>query len=289
MSNVQWKKFENLAFEIQKKLSPKAIVKKNDKIKGKAGRTREIDISIRQNIGQFELLLIIDYKRYSIPVDMKAVESFIGMLQDVGAHQGALISATGYTKGAIERGRTAGINLYHLGNTLSDEISINMGLPSICIVSNLKRVSSRVSFSSAMQFKIPVPLIIYNQKGDPICTEQDVIRNWWFGKNRDFKPGAYTDYRIMSDEVFLLNGEALIPIELKVDILLEKLVFYRVLPIDFVGYKDVINDHYEMQQITTAPLSIESIKKDWILIDDSNLAVKPIITYGLSTINTFDL
>ena len=93
----------------------------------------------------------------------------------------------------------------------------------------------------------------------------------------------------MSDEVFLLNGEALIPIELKVDILLEKLVFYRVLPIDFVGYKDVINDHYEMQQITTAPLSIESIKKDWILIDDSNLAVKPIITYGLSTINTFDL
>lgn len=93
----------------------------------------------------------------------------------------------------------------------------------------------------------------------------------------------------MTDELFLLSGDDLIPIELKASILVEKLVFFRVLPINFIGYKDVIKNQYEMQQITTPSLTIESIKKEWILVDESNLAIKPIMKYGIRTINSFDL
>lgn len=63
MSN-QWKEFESFAFEIQQKLSPAAAVVKNDTIRGKSGRLREVDISIRQKVGQFDLLMIIDCKNF---------------------------------------------------------------------------------------------------------------------------------------------------------------------------------------------------------------------------------
>lgn len=183
--------FESFAFEIQQKLSPAAAVVKNDKIRGKSGRLREVDISIRQKVGQFDLLMIIDCKNFKRPIDIKTVDSFIGQMQDIGAHQGALVSSSGYTKSAIGRAKTAAINLYHLGNTLSNDIKSSLGLPSLCIVRNLKDVQSQISFVSSKQFKILTPMIIYNCEGTAIGTEQEVIAKWWFDKEHCFDPGAY--------------------------------------------------------------------------------------------------
>lgn len=53
------------------------------------------------------------------------------------------------------------------------------------------------------------------------------------------------------------------------DFIVEKLLFYRVMPIKFTGYKDVIKDHHKLEQITTEPLSIKSLKEDWKLVDES--------------------
>ena len=75
-----WEEFEKLAADIQKRLSPNALVTHKDKIKGKSGRLREIDISIKQKIGQFDMLIAIDCKHYSKPVDIKVVDSVIGKL-----------------------------------------------------------------------------------------------------------------------------------------------------------------------------------------------------------------
>lgn len=282
----QWKEFENFAFEIQKKLSPNAIVKQNDKIRGKSGRLREIDISIRQRVGQFELLMVIDCKRYKKPVDIKTVESFVGQMLDIGAHQGALVSSTGYTKSAITRAKLAGINLYHLGNTLSNDIKSNMGIPSLCIVRNLKEVGSQIIFASDKLFKILTPVLIYNKDKIALGTEQEVVAKWWFDMEEAFEPGVHSQI-IMMNELFLLSENELIPIELKANFCVEELLFYRVQSFDFVGYKDVIKDAFEMQQITTESFSIDSLIRDWELVERPRLAVKPILTYGIRTIHSF--
>lgn len=216
------------------------------------------------------------------------MDSFIGQMQDIGAHQGALVSSSGYTKSAIGRAKTAAINLYHLGNTLSNDIKSSLGLPSLCIVRNLKDVQSQISFVSSKQFKILTPMIIYNREGTAIGTEQEVIAKWWFDKEHCFDPGAYEKHIIMKDELFILSEKELIPIELNVNFLVEKLFFYRVQSIEFIGYKNVINDCYEMQQITTESLSIESLKRHWRLVDETDLAVKPVFRCGISTIHSFD-
>lgn len=80
----KWEKFEELVCEVQKKLSPDAVVKHNDHIIGAQSKTkRQIDISIRYRVGQYEILIVIDCKDYSTPVDIKSVESFIGLAKDV--------------------------------------------------------------------------------------------------------------------------------------------------------------------------------------------------------------
>ncbi|WP_115712735.1 restriction endonuclease [Legionella sainthelensi] len=142
----KWKEFEKLAADIQKKLSPNAVVTHNDKIKGRSGRVRQIDISIKQKIGQFDVLIVIDCKDYKKRVDIKDVESVIGQVQDVMAHQGAIISSSGFTKTAKERAMLAGIKIYELSDSLPNKLTKDIGLPALCSVLNLKSASFKLEF-----------------------------------------------------------------------------------------------------------------------------------------------
>lgn len=59
----KWKRFEKLVYEIQREFAASAKVTLNDSIQGVDSRTpRQIDISVRQNIGQYSILVVIDCK-----------------------------------------------------------------------------------------------------------------------------------------------------------------------------------------------------------------------------------
>jgi hypothetical protein len=50
-----------------------------------------------------EELMVVDCKRYGSNVDIKDVEAFIGLVEDVGAGIGLLVTTEGFTQGAINR------------------------------------------------------------------------------------------------------------------------------------------------------------------------------------------
>src|ERR1700722_15474823 len=90
----KWKRFEKLAYEIQREFAGSATVTLNDSIQGIDSKvSRQIDISVRQNVGQYPILVVIDCKDYRVRVDVKAVEEFGGLVRDVRANRGALISS----------------------------------------------------------------------------------------------------------------------------------------------------------------------------------------------------
>jgi hypothetical protein len=75
----KWKRFEKLVASIQQQLSPQADVLANVRMPGKlSGTARQLDIVVRQSIGQFELFIVIECKDSSRPVDVKTVEEFLG-------------------------------------------------------------------------------------------------------------------------------------------------------------------------------------------------------------------
>jgi hypothetical protein len=84
-----------------------ATVERNVRLPGRrSGRRRQIDVLVRGRIfGMADASLIVDCKRRRTPVDVKAVETFIGMVEDVGAEVGMLMTTAGSTSTARERAR----------------------------------------------------------------------------------------------------------------------------------------------------------------------------------------
>jgi hypothetical protein len=95
---------ELLVAKIQQQLAPKAEVLHDVKLDGRQSKTkRQIDVLVRENIGQYEIRIIIDCKDYKKPVDVKGVEEFYGLLHDVGAHKGVLVCPKGFSEAAKTR------------------------------------------------------------------------------------------------------------------------------------------------------------------------------------------
>jgi tetratricopeptide (TPR) repeat protein len=66
-------------------------------------KERQIDVLIEGEIAGFPLKIVVDAKYFSKNIDVKCVESFISMLEDINADQGLLVTQKGYSEAAINR------------------------------------------------------------------------------------------------------------------------------------------------------------------------------------------
>lgn len=96
----KWKEFETLIAALQKQTAGDATVLHNQRVKGRSGRMRQIDIMISQKVGLYSVTIVIECKRQRRPVGIEKVEAFVTKLRDVAASQGVMISNTGFDAGA---------------------------------------------------------------------------------------------------------------------------------------------------------------------------------------------
>ena len=101
---MDWKKYEEEIYEYFHSQYPDAEITLDTKKVGLYSKVeRQLDVLIEQYIAGNRLSIVIDGKYFNKKVDVKAVESFIGMLEDVGCHKGLLISKEGFTEAAYNR------------------------------------------------------------------------------------------------------------------------------------------------------------------------------------------
>ncbi|WP_022834906.1 restriction endonuclease [Salisaeta longa] len=81
-----------------------AEVKRDVRIEGAiSGRKRQVDILLIEDIEGEKIQTAYDAKFHSRPIDLKHVESFLGMLKDIQVNRGVLVSKEGYTSSAYKR------------------------------------------------------------------------------------------------------------------------------------------------------------------------------------------
>ncbi len=98
---MNWREYESLVYEECNRVFHHCEILHNIYVDGIfSRRKRQIDIQIRDTDGK---LIIIDAKKYDKKIDVKIVESFIGMVKDVGGDVGIIISEKGFSKTAINR------------------------------------------------------------------------------------------------------------------------------------------------------------------------------------------
>jgi hypothetical protein len=106
---MDWKEYENDVYNECLRVFDNSEIIKNAHIKGKYSlRSRQIDVLINnETLGK----IVIDAKNYEKKIDVKTVESFIGMIKDIEGDKGIIVSEKGFSKSAINRAHLGEINI----------------------------------------------------------------------------------------------------------------------------------------------------------------------------------
>lgn len=281
----KWQRFETLVAQIQRTLTPQSQVTQNDKIKGKrTGGLRQIDISIKHRVGQYEILIVMDCKDYKAPVDIKRVEEFMGLVEDVGANKGAMVSASGFTGNAKVRARDAGIDLYKLVDAEKHEWQAYVSIPTLCDFRTLESFrfilvpKGPFAIRGELEDARRIPLL--DQNGQLIDYIGNLLAIRW---NNDLLPhesGEHTNIRLTDKETFINMKGELYPVEALADFKVRKELYFGQWPISEIkGFEDQLKGGVITTGFTTDFLSTMEVEKNWQRISsERDLAIKPVFT-----------
>jgi hypothetical protein len=194
---AKWKRFEKLVYEIQKSFAgTTATVTHKDYITGVDSKVeREIDISIKQQVAQFPILVVIDCKDYAEPVDVKTVEEFAGLYEDVRANKGVMVSSNGFTSTAITVAKNKGIDTLCLIDSKGVDWKTYVAIPVLIEDTSIEQYSLSVSgvgrmlLPDATEELVMMPM--YSDDGTLLGTPLKIMHRKWNKEQIPHEPGVH--------------------------------------------------------------------------------------------------
>ena len=117
---MDWKTYEKEIHAHLSTLYPGASIRRNVQLPGQYSKgNRQIDLLIEDEIAGFRTRIVVDGKYFARRVDVIHVECFIGLLEDVGATHGLLVTPQGYSQAAMRRAHN------HPKNILLDVLNLS--------------------------------------------------------------------------------------------------------------------------------------------------------------------
>jgi hypothetical protein len=279
------RELEILVAKIQAQLAPDAEVIHNAKLQGKhSGTSRQIDVLVRQKIGQYEMLIVLDCKDYAKPVDVKGVEEFYGLLKDVGANKGALVCPKGFTEAAKTRAAGWQIDLYSPVDTDPHKWQVRVAIPIVCDF-------RRAAISFGIMTSAPKPFRLFDNfftntdafddNGKNLGTPFNAAISKWNEGRFPTDPGEHKDLTIYeTPEVLADNGYGeKIPVTLTVSLLVQQQLYFGYQPLARIsGFKDELSGSIITNAFTLGILDPNEVDKTWQPIASENdLSVRPVV------------
>lgn len=101
---MNWKDYEKEVHKYFSQMYPQSTITYDARIVGRYSKhERQVDVLIEDDVAGFLIRIVVDAKYFSKKIDVKCVESFISMLEDMNVSQGLLITQKGYSQAAINR------------------------------------------------------------------------------------------------------------------------------------------------------------------------------------------
>lgn len=108
----EWRNYENHILDELRGKFKDTVILPDQKLLGHSSKVeRQIDILIKNDMVGSEMLGVVECKYFNRKVDVKAVDSFIGFLEDVQANLGIIITNVGYSAAAKNRAASKKIRL----------------------------------------------------------------------------------------------------------------------------------------------------------------------------------
>jgi hypothetical protein len=274
---------EILVAKIQQQLAPGAEVHHDVRLPGKKSkRDRQIDVLVRQMIGQYEMLIVLDCKDHARPVDVIGVEAFHELLDDVGAHKGALVCPTGFTKAAKERATGYGVDLYSPVDTDPHKWQVMVAVPMLCDF-RTAQIAFEIQAPAPKPFSMPYDffnaLMAFDSEskrelGIPML----VAMARWINGEFPTEPGEHEHLPLYGTPTVMVdNGyNDLVPVEIFVHLLVQQRLFFGALPIKRIsGFKDELSGHLIANAFTTGIINPAEVETTWIQLRSEQDAPQP--------------
>jgi Restriction endonuclease len=292
MADPKWKRFEKMIHEIHAQLIPAgAKIKYNDSIMGfDSGVERQFETTIRFKLAGYDMLLVIDCKDYAVPVDVNDMGAFKNLAADVRANKAVMISTNGYTPGAINIARAAGIETRtYVGNEESEWPSV-VSIP--VLISQIKLDNWNVSFISVPghPFSGPVEEIkttfpfteTFDTDGKPLGPILVLLGKKWHEDESLQTPGKHTvtiaDHVIIKEEPNEIHTQ----IDAHINVSLHH--FYGPMGVKTEGFRDDQNGSLTTKKIETENLDFVRVCRGEMpgwneILDKETLAVKAMMSW----------
>jgi hypothetical protein len=283
----KWKRFENLVGQVQKTLSPEAEVLLSQKIVGRKTKVqRQVDILVRQSVGQYKITIIVECKDYNRPVDVKDIEKFIGLIDDTGANKGALVAANGFTDAARARAVGSGIDLYGLVDAEAHDWQTYVTIPVVCDFRGLGKVRARFGYSSVaarswLATQDSPAITLYKLDRHPLGMVLQLVWLMWNQHQLPSEPGEYSGVTLLDgDFLICLDDGTFHEVKATIDLeVISELYFGQVPLINVKGFQDQVTGDLHTAGFTTDFIDVAKVEQHWLKIESAGvLAVKPLLT-----------
>lgn len=271
MAGKDWRDLEQLTANIQRGLAPDADIEHDARVMGRLTETeRQVDVLVRQQIGQYLMLIAIDCKDYKHPVDVKGVEEFKGLVEDIGAHKGVLVCPAGFTSTAKKRAKGLGIELYRPVDTGDHKWKVRATVPARCQVFDCD-FGIGIQISGPFGFILeesPATMDVFTSSAIPLPNPiEQAVENWACGEYEPIE-GERTE-SIYSLETYASNGYGkIVPVEFRVQLWIKRRVYYGQLPIDQVsGFLDEHTGKVITNAFTTGLLDLDTLQNQWTRLE----------------------
>lgn len=288
MTDPQWKQLEILIAKIQKELAPDAHVQHNVKLPGALSETnRQIDVLVTQQIGQYEMKIVIDCKDYASPIDVKGIEEFAGLVEDVRAHKSAMVCPRGFTEAAKKLAAKKQIDLYSPVDTDPHKWQVKATAPVLC-KSKEMMFSIGMRTSSPGPFKMPYNFHseseIYTEDGENIGVPVKIVRRQWNNEKYPTEVGLHENIPLYETKCFMDNGYGTrVPVDLYLGLMItEKRYFGHISIVQITGLKDEQTGQVITRNFTTEFCSPQTIVDTWQeLKEDESMPISPLFEIGI--------
>ncbi len=279
----KWKRFEKLVYKLQKELAGDATVTLDDSVPGvDTGTQRQVDITIRRQVGQFDVFVAIECKDYKVPLDVKNVETVAGLFKDIRANKGAIVSASGFSKAALTLARHHGIDTLRLVDTKDHDWKAYASVPVVLWRTGFGGYQFRLSGFQTLPAGLnnstfPAARVL-SPDGEFLGTLSDLVARRWNEDTSDDLRGE-VEYEIGKKVwIEVLDSKAQADVVAIVQVLRE--YYYGNLPVHLSGFENVQTGGVLTREVSTevfAPGRIEQgLVEGWQKIDDPNeLSVRP--------------
>ncbi|WP_292235178.1 restriction endonuclease [Mesorhizobium sp.] len=270
---------ELLVAKIQQDLAPSAEVVHNAYLPGRYSETkRQIDVLVRQKVGQYDIQIVIDCKDYNKPVDVKGVEEFAGLANDVGAQKGVLVCPKGFTEAAKKLAQKLQIDLYSPVDTDPHKWTARVTVPALCDYRSAS-IAFGISMSAPYPFKFPQEFYktseIYSEDGSLLGNAFDNAISKWDRGGFPIDVGEHKELPIFDTlGVFMDNGYGMkVPVEIYAHTIVTRQLYFGQYPIKKIsGFKDEIAGGVIANAFTVGLLDPEHVEHQWKKLDDESEA-----------------